>query len=314
MPTETVYGLAASAYDPAAIKKIFQAKGRPQDNPLIVHISNLKMLQPLVTAVPEPAKKLAEQFWPGPLTMIFPKSEKVPMEVTAGMETVAIRFPSHPVAQAIIRESSLPLAAPSANLSGKPSPTTAQHVWEDMDGKIPLIVDGGECQVGVESTVVLVKEDCLHLLRPGAVTPEMLKTCCDQVEIDPAVLHQLKEGAQAASPGMKYKHYSPKADVTILSGNLAQFKEYVNSHWDSATYALVFDGEQQGIACPCLTYGADAAEQAKELFAVLRRLDELGVKKVYARCPEKQGMGLAVYNRLIRAAGFQVIPLEDARM
>ncbi len=195
MPTETVYGLAASAYDPAAIKKIFQSKGRPQDNPLIVHISNLEMLQPLVTAVPEPAKKLAEQFWPGPLTMIFPKSEKVPMEVTAGMETVAIRFPSHPVAQAIIRESGLPLAAPSANLSGKPSPTTAQHVWEDMDGKIPLIVDGGECQVGVESTVVLVKEDCLHLLRPGAVTPEMLKTCCDQVEIDPAVLHQLKEGA-----------------------------------------------------------------------------------------------------------------------
>lgn len=309
IPTETVYGLAANAYDPAAVAKIFEAKGRPQDNPLIVHICEMDMLKDLAASVPETAKKLAQAFWPGPLTMIFPKTEKVPYAVTAGLETVAVRMPSHPGAAAVIRESGLPLAAPSANTSGRPSPTRAEHVYHDMNGKIPLILDGGPCEVGVESTVILVREESVHLLRPGAVTPEDIRNLGISVTVDEAVEKKLQDGAKVLSPGLKYKHYSPKADVIIIKGALDNFAEYVNHNAEPGVYALVFEGEQTAVHLPCEVYGKkdDPSTQAAGLFDALRKLDEDGARVVYARCPEKSGVGLAVYNRIVRAAGFQVI-------
>ncbi len=218
IPTETVYGLAANALDGAAAAKIFAAKGRPADNPLIVHISKFEQIYDLVTEVPDSAKKLAKAFWPGPMTMILPKAPCIPNEVSAGLPTVAIRFPSHPAAQRIITESGLPLAAPSANTSGRPSPTTAQHVLHDLSGKIDAVLDGGPCGVGVESTVITLATNPPRLLRPGGITLEQLRAVLGTVEMDDAVLHPLKEGVRAVSPGMKYKHYSPKANVIILKG------------------------------------------------------------------------------------------------
>ena len=218
IPTETVYGLAANAWNPEAAKKIYAAKGRPSDNPLIVHIADLEMLKSLARVRPQLAYTLADAFWPGPLTMIFPKAKEVPDATTGGLDTIAVRMPSHPVAARLIRESGLPLAAPSANLSGLPSPTKAEHVFQDMNGRIPLILDGGECSVGVESTVIAVHEDGVRLLRPGGITVEMLSKYC-AVTVDDGVLHQLKNGEKALSPGMKYKHYSPKANVIILDGS-----------------------------------------------------------------------------------------------
>lgn len=314
IPTETVYGLAANAYHPDAIKKIFLAKGRPQDNPLIVHIDSLKMLPDLVVSIPDTAKKLAEKFWPGPLTMILPKSERVPMETTGNLDTVAIRMPSHPVARQIIHACGFPLAAPSANLSGSPSPTTAEHVLRDMNGRIPLIINGGECEIGVESTVISVYENRVRLLRPGGITVSMLHSCVENVEIDNGVLHMIANDMKVASPGMKYKHYAPKAKVIILEGSREEFADYVNNHSGSDkkdTYALLFDGEESLISIPSISYGVlhDGVSQAHGLFASLRKLDDLNAKLVYARCPEKDGVGLAVYNRLLRAAGFDIIRL-----
>lgn len=315
IPTETVYGLAADAYNPDAIKKIFLAKGRPQDNPLIVHIDSLDMLPELVLSIPDTAKKLAEKFWPGPLTMILPKSERVPMETTGNLNTVAVRMPSHPIARQIIHACGFPLAAPSANLSGSPSPTTAEHVLNDMNGRIPLIINGGECEIGVESTVISVSEDRVRVLRPGGITVSMLRTCVENVEIDNGVLHMIANDVKVSSPGMKYKHYAPKAKVIILDGSRQAFADYVNNHSSSSvqdTYALLFDGEENLVSIPALSYGAvhDGLSQAHGLFASLRKLDELNAKLVYARCPEKDGVGLAVYNRLLRAAGFDVITLD----
>lgn len=311
IPTETVYGLAANAYDPEAIKKIFLAKGRPQDNPLIVHIDILERLNELVSELPKTALRLADAFWPGPLTMIFPKSEKVPYETTGCLDTVAVRMPALPAARELISVCGFPLAAPSANLSGRPSPTCAAHVYHDMKGKIPLILDGGECEVGVESTVISVQPEQVHLLRPGGVTVEMLHSIVPTVEIDDGVLHRVSDNVKAASPGMKYKHYSPKADVIILDGSLEQFSAYVNEHAADGVFALVFTGEEQAVSVPALPYGRidDGTAQAHGLFSTLRELDERGAEIVFARCPVKKGVGLAVYNRLIRAAGFQVISL-----
>ncbi len=311
MPTETVYGLAADATNETAVKSIFAAKGRPQDNPLIVHICDLAMLNGLAAQIPEAAKRLAQAFWPGPFTMILKKSPAVLDVVTAGMDTVAIRFPSHPAALALIRESGRPIAAPSANLSGKPSPTKAEHVYEDLNGKIPLILDGGECAVGLESTVVTVSEDTVRVLRPGGVTVDDLKRVVPHVEVDSAVLHQLEEGRKAASPGMKYKHYAPKAKVVIIDGPLPAFYEYALRHKEGNTYCMVFEGEQTDAPLPCLTYGGeeDEASQARSLFDCLRRFDELGADTVFARSPATDGVGLAVYNRLLRAAAFQVVTL-----
>lgn len=310
MPTETVYGLAADALNPQAAAKIYAAKGRPSDNPLIVHIADLAMLEPLTTYRPKLAYTLAEAFWPGPLTMIFPKADRVPSATTGGMDTVAVRMPSHPVAAKLIRESGLPLAAPSANLSGLPSPTRAEHVYQDMHGRIPLILDGGECAVGVESTVISVGEDSVRLLRPGGITVEMLARYC-RVEVDDGVLHKLAEGQKALSPGMKYKHYSPKANVIILDGDADAFAEYVNAHGGEGVWAMAFEGEEGALSVPTLPFGkrGDGLSQARVLFDQLRECDEKGASTVYVPMPEKDGVGLAVYNRLLRAAGFQVIGL-----
>ena len=312
MPTETVYGLAANAFDKTAVAKIFKAKGRPADNPLIVHISHIDMLDGLVSEVPELAFKCAEKFWPGPLTMIMPKSERIPHITSGGLETVGIRMPSHKTARAIIDTCGLPLAAPSANLSGSPSPTTAMHVFNDMNGKIPLIIDGGYSAVGVESTVIAFEGDSIRLLRPGFVSVEDLQVITENVIIDKGVLNMLEENAVAASPGMKYKHYSPKADITILSGSTDKFRAYVNEHLGNGVWCMPFcDEDMAGLAAAYISYGETDEQQAQRLFDVLRELDEVGAKKVYARCPSKSGVGLAVYNRLLRAAGFQLIDLDD---
>ncbi|MDE7228970.1 MAG: threonylcarbamoyl-AMP synthase [Oscillospiraceae bacterium] len=305
IPTETVYGLAANALDEWGVKNIFRAKGRPQDNPLIVHIASMKMLTPLVKEIPDIAKELAERFWGGPLTMIFPKSDKVPSVTSGGLDTVAVRMPSSEAALDIIRRCGFPLAAPSANLSGKPSPTTAQHVFEDMNGKIPLIIDGGECTVGVESTVICFKSGKIHILRPGGVTAEMLSEF-GEVEVDKAVTAQPDRDERVLSPGMKYKHYSPKADVYIINAHGEKFVDYCTKRgrYEKKLLALGAGVSEQGIF---LDYGATAEVQAQRLFSLLRRADELGADTVLVEAPKQNGMGLAVYNRLLRAAAFRVI-------
>ena len=307
IPTETVYGLAANALDEWGVKNIFRAKGRPQDNPLIVHIASMKMLPPLVREIPDIAKELAERFWGGPLTMIFPKSNKVPSVTSGGLDTVAVRMPASEAALDIIRRCGFPLAAPSANLSGKPSPTTAQHVLEDMNGRIPLIIDGGECEVGVESTVICFKKGKIHILRPGGVTAEMLEEF-GEVEVDKAVTVQPDQNERVLSPGMKYKHYSPKADVYIINAHGEKFVEYCTKRgrYEKKLLALGAGAAEQGIF---LDYGATAEVQAQRLFSLLRRADELGAATVLVEAPEKDGMGLAVYNRLLRAAAFRVIEI-----
>lgn len=312
IPTETVYGLAANALDGEASANIFKAKGRPADNPLIVHISAFEQIYALVREVPSTAKKLAEAFWPGPLTIILPKSDKIPDSVSAGLDTVAVRFPSHPVAQAVITKSGLPLAAPSANLSGRPSPTTAEHVYHDLSGKIAAVLDGGPCAVGVESTVITLATQPPRLLRPGGITLEQLRAVLGEVVLDDAVLNPLKEGAKVASPGMKYKHYSPKANVVILEGTFEKYCAYVHEHAVEGTAALCYDGEGNSLNVPYVSYGRenDYEALARNLFDALRELDDrLHAVNVYARCPKPAGVGLAVYNRLMRAAGFEVLHL-----
>lgn len=305
IPTETVYGLAANALDEWGVKNIFRAKGRPQDNPLIVHIASMKMLAPLVKEIPDTAKALAERFWGGPLTMIFPKSDKVPSVTSGGLDTVAVRMPASEAALDIIRRCGFPLAAPSANLSGKPSPTNARHVYEDMNGRIPLIIDGGECSVGVESTVICFKKGKIHILRPGGVTAEMLAEF-GEVEVDKAVTAEPEKGERVLSPGMKYKHYSPKADVFVVNAHGEDFIRYCSkrARFENSLLALGAGVTEEGIF---LDYGATAELQAQRLFTLLRRADELGAKTVLVETPKRGGMGLAVYNRLLRAAAFRVI-------
>ena len=312
LPTETVYGIAADARNGEAVKKIFEAKGRPQDNPLIVHICGMEMLHGIVSEVPERAKKLAAAFWPGPLTMVMPRGPEVSEVTCAGLDTVGVRMPSHPVVQAVIKASGVAFAAPSANLSGKPSPTNAQDTFVDMDGRLPLILDGGESAVGVESTVVAVTGEHPMILRPGYVTKEQMEAVLgEEVLVNHAILEKLKDGEVARSPGMKYKHYAPKADVTLLDGTFEQFKAYVDAHADQNPSCLCFTGEAEKLGWPCVEYGreGDGADQAKHIFRSLRALDEQGDGVVYARCPKKDGLSMAVYNRLIRAAAFRVIQL-----
>ena len=312
LPTETVYGIAADARNGEAVKKIFEAKGRPQDNPLIVHIYGMEMLKGIVSEVPDRAYKLAKAFWPGPLTMVMPRGGEVSDVTCAGLDTVGVRMPSHPVVQAVIKASGVAFAAPSANLSGKPSPTNAQDTLVDMDGRLPLILDGGESAVGVESTVVAVTGEHPMLLRPGYVTKEQMEEVLgEEVLVSPAILEKLKDGEVARSPGMKYKHYAPKADVTLLDGTFEQFKAYVDAHAEQNPSCLCFTGEAEKLGVPCVEYGreGDGADQAKHIFRCLRALDEQGDAVVYARCPQKDGLSMAVYNRLIRAAAFRVIKL-----
>ncbi len=294
IPTETVYGLAADALNGEAVAKIFAAKGRPMDNPLIVHVAEFEDIErfALVREIPEAAKKLAKVFWPGPLTIIMKKGGVIPDEVSAGLDTVAIRLPSHPSARAIIKAADTPLAAPSANLSGSPSPTTAQHVMNDMDGKIDAVFDGGACGVGVESTVITLAEDTPRLLRPG-----------------------IKDGQKAASPGMKYKHYAPKANVILLKCTDDDFINYVNRCGGSGVAVLCCDEDVEKLSVKYISLGKrnDYEAHAQRLFDSLRRIDGYGnIVTVYTRLPSTDGVGLAVYNRLIRAAGFEVIDLEKS--
>ena len=312
LPTETVYGIAADARNGAAVAKIFVAKGRPQDNPLIVHVTGPEMLPGLVSEVPERAQLLMAAFCPGPLTIIMPRGPEVAAECCAGLDTVGIRMPSHPVARAVIAQSGCAFAAPSANLSGKPSPTNAQDVFTDMDGRLPLILDGGESNVGVESTVVAVTGEHPLLLRPGYVTKEQMEAVLgEEVLVSPAILEKLKDGEVARSPGMKYKHYAPKAQVTILRGDFDKYRAFVDANKADGVWALCFDGEGAQLGVPFIEYGKnhDGVTQAHHLFTALRDLDKHGAQVVYARCPEQDGVSMAVYNRLIRAAAFRVVDL-----
>ncbi len=305
IPTETVYGLAANAFCEAAVAKIFAAKGRPQDNPLIVHISDMEMLEAVARDIPQEAYSLAERFWPGPLTMVLPRGDKIPASVSAGLDTVAVRMPSHETARRVIKESGVPLAAPSANVSGSPSPTEAEHVIADLKGKIDAVIMSGSCEVGVESTVVSLCTEPPRLLRPGGVTAEQLSEILSDLVIDKAVTAEPEKGKPVASPGMKYKHYSPRCEVIMFEGE--GFAEFLSGKAECG--ALCFLEEEKKISCPHIAYGSEENPKtlAEGLFSALREADKLGVKTVFAHAPEGKGVGLAVYNRLIRAAGFRVI-------
>ena len=320
IPTETVYGLAANALDEAAVLRIFEAKGRPQDNPLIVHISALEQLDGLAEEISPAVYQMAEHFWPGPLTMVVKKAAVIPDRTSAGLDTVGIRMPSHPVARAIIDAAGVPLAAPSANTSGKPSPTTARDVLDDMNGKIPAIVDGGACTVGVESTVVDMTGDYPQILRPGAITEEMIREAMGAVSTDRAALESLSDDAKVRSPGMKYRHYAPKAPVILYEG----------APWD--TYCALLeelDTPRTGVICfeeflPAvkerrsrlvysLGYSWDHAEHARRLFALLRKFDRTQAQRILVQCPRTMGANAGTVNRLRKAAGFQSVDCRKGR-
>ena len=317
-PTETVYGLGANALNEEAARKIYAAKGRPSDNPLIAHISCMDELPALVAKIPEAGRKLAEKFWPGPLTMIFPKSAAVPYGTTGGLDTVAVRMPSDPVANRLIRLAGIPVAAPSANTSGRPSPTKAEHVIEDMDGKIEMIIDGGEVGIGVESTIVDVSGEAPTLLRPGAVTIEMLRDTLGTVEIDPAILGPMKAGVKPKAPGMKYRHYAPKAEMTLVEGENGLVVDYINQRVKAALAA----GKKAGVICTeesrkfyhdgiLQVIGSREHEEtvAHNLFAVLREFDDLDVDCIFSESFSEDQLGRAIMNRLCKAAGYHIVKL-----
>lgn len=313
MPTETVYGLGADALNEAAVLSIFAAKNRPADNPLIVHVSSLEEIPPLVREIPESAKMLMEAFWPGPMTLILPKSDCISNAVSAGLDTVGIRMPASEAARALIRAAGRPIAAPSANRSGKPSPTTAQHVYEDMDGRIPMILDGGECEVGVESSVIDVTGGTPIILRPGGITPEMVKAVLGECEVDEHVMSPLKEGELVRSPGMKHRHYSPEAKTAIYEGEGNHVIAAICAAYDEALdkgekpCILGFDEHDFGLRVK-ISLGSEKEprEAAKRLFAALRELDERGETVALCEAVEPTGIGLAVMNRMGRAAGFDL--------
>ena len=310
IPTETVYGLGADGLNPKAVAAIFQAKGRPQDNPLILHIPSADWLERYCTEIPSAAYTLAERFWPGPLTMVLRRRPIVPDVVTAGLDTVGMRCPAHPVCRTILTEAEVPVAAPSGNTSGKPSPTTAAAMLEDMDGKIDAIVDGGPCAVGVESTIVDLTCTLPRLLRPGGITLEQLRGALGEVAVDGAVRRQLGEGEQPRAPGMKYRHYAPKAPVTVVKGEPEATARYIAAHLGEDSGVICFDEFQAlfaGCAVRPIGPAADRAEQARRIFDALRWFDGTDVKEILAQCPDETGVGLAVANRLNKAAGFHII-------
>ena len=311
IPTETVYGLAASAFDENAVANIFKAKGRPSDNPLIVHISEVDELESIAKNITPEAKKCMGAFWPGPFTAVLPKKDIIPASVSGGLNTVAVRLPANAVARAIIKKSGLPLAAPSANRSGSPSPSTANHVIDDLDGRIDAIVISEKCAVGVESTVVTFATEPPRLLRPGGITVEQLRKFIPDLVIDPAVTAEPEKDAEVASPGMKYKHYAPKAEVIMAEGSISAFCEYCNAHKSDFDFALCYDEDEINLTIPHISLGANDnhEKQAELLFDFLRDIDKKGYQNVIVHAPLKEGVGLAVYNRLIRAAGFKVIKL-----
>lgn len=309
LPTETVYGLFADATDASACENVFKAKERPMDNPLIVHICDYDMLYKVAAEVTEDAKKLADAFWPGPLTIILKKSDIIPSAVSAGLDTVGIRMPRTPVILEIISKTKLPLAGPSANRSGRPSPTNAQYVYEDLKDRIPLIIDGGNCDVGVESTVVSLVGENPVIFRPGYVTQAQISQVLGKpVELSKGITEELMSDDKVMSPGLKHKHYAPKCEVTIINASFEKYKEKVET--DGAV-AFCFEEYVPKLCCECVTYGKenDSISQAAQLFTSLRRLDEIGAKKAYAIMPTMDDVGLAVYNRLLRSAEFRVINL-----
>lgn len=320
-PTETVYGLGASAFCGEAVSKIFKAKGRPSDNPLIVHISDVNQLEEVVRCIPPKAKLLMDTFWPGPLTLIMPKHEKVPDEVTAGLDTVGVRFPQHPVAQALISMAGVPIAAPSANTSGKPSPTTAQHVIDDLFGKVDAVIDGGDANVGLESTIVDVSHEIPVLLRPGGITYEQLCEVLGEVALGQSVTEQLAADAAAIAPGMKYPHYSPNAQVIVLKGEDDALIRYINQQIKNQhslgkkAGAMVYHQVLPHIhhADVLLSLGDihHRSSAAANLFSYLRKFDEQGVDIVYAQDCGETGIGLAISNRLNKAAGYEIVEVNS---
>ena len=317
IPTETVYGLGANGLDGDAVRRIFEAKGRPQDNPLIIHVTGAQWLPRYCADVPPLAYVLARKFWPGPLTMILKRRPIIPDETTAGLDTVAVRCPNHPVTLAIIREAGIPIAAPSANLSGRPSCTTAQDVLEDMDGRISGVVDGGPCAVGVESTILDLTCDPPRLLRPGGLPLEDLERLIGKIDVDKAVNGALAEGEKPKAPGMKYRHYAPKAPVTVITGAPEK----------SAQEILRRVGPTSGVICfeefadlfreqEVHTLGpvGDKLVQAQRVFDALRTFDTSDVTEIFAQCPDNRGLGLAIGNRLKKAAGFHVVEADSERV
>ena len=313
IPTETVYGLGADGLNPEAVAKIFVAKGRPQDNPLILHVAEAKDIEKFCHSIPAAAYALAEAFWPGPLTMVLPARDTVPKCTTAGLPTVAVRCPDNTVTRQIIRLAGVPIAAPSANLSGKPSTTTADHVLHDHDGKIEAVVDGGPCKIGVESTIVDLTEDRPRLLRPGDITPEQLLEVLGDLVVDKAVTAQIDKDAVVKAPGMKYKHYAPQAEVLIVSGSREKAAAYIRNHFAPGDRVLCFEEELPLYGgCSPLAYGKESDVQTLSagLFAALRQLDDPNIGTVYARCPVGGGVAYAVQNRLKKAAAFRIIDGE----
>ena len=313
MPTETVYGLAANGLDENAVGSIFKAKNRPADNPLILHIDKDYDLYKLVKNIPEKAQLAAKHFWPGPFTMVLERTDIIPHSVSPNLKTVSLRHPAHPVAQALIKASGCPLAAPSANSSGKPSPVTAQHVYDDLNGKIDAIIDGGASRIGVESTVVDFTCNPPNLLRPGGITAEQLKALFE-IKIDNAVLNKLSENEQAASPGMKHKHYAPNAPMLLFKCGREELAALIikDNKKNIGILSFTDDFEYFQKAVPnakVIRYGRKDSpeEQAQYLFSALRGFNEMQTEKIYAQCPSKDGIGMAVFNRIIRAAEFNLI-------
>ncbi len=316
IPTETVYGLGANGLSETAVAKIFLAKGRPSDNPLILHVADPQDMEQFCHSIPDAAYKLAEAFWPGPLTMVLPARDIVPKRTTGGLNTVAVRCPDCAITRRIIRLSGVPIAAPSANLSGKPSTTTAQHVLHDHDGNIDAIVDGGPCRVGVESTIVDLTEDRPRLLRPGGITPEQLIALLGELIIDPAVTAQLTPDTVVKAPGMKYRHYAPAAPVVIVSGSREKAAAYIHRHFTPGDRVLCFEEELPLYTdCAPLAYGREAEVETLSagLFGALRELDDPSIGHLFARCPVGGGVAYAVQNRLKKAAAFHIIDAEVAK-
>ena len=308
-PTETVYGLGGNGLDASAAKKIYAAKGRPSDNPLIIHISSPEEAEKYCYTN-EYYYKLASAFMPGPLTVILPKKDIVPFSVTGGLDTVAVRCPSHPIARALIKEAGLPIAAPSANISGRPSPTCARFVIEDMDGRVDMIIDGGECDIGLESTIVKLEGGKAILLRPGAITSDALLCICESVEIAPSVVSELKENERPLSPGMKYRHYAPNSPLVLVDGSDDNMLRFLSSAQKTENCAILCYEEE--LTCLkndkliCIGKRADTESHARVIFTALRDADKLGADVIYGHLPVKDGIGLALYNRMIRAAAHTI--------
>lgn len=317
-PTETVYGLGADATNPVAAGKIYQAKGRPSDNPLIVHIGDISGLAEIAEDLPQTAYDLAEAFWPGPLTLIVKKNKRIPEATTGGLDTVAVRFPNHPVALALIRTSGCMIAAPSANASGRPSPTRASHVMEDLGGRIEMIIDGGQVGIGIESTIVDLTGEVPQILRPGYVTPDMIRRVTGEVRIDPGIDGD-HAGIRPKAPGMRYRHYAPRGDLKVVQGPAEQVVAEINQRvaddeakgWSAGVIATRESRESYPRG-RVLSIGSRSDEDtiAAGLYDILRKFDDEGIQRIYSECFDTPRMGQAIMNRLLKAAGHQVIQVS----